>query len=368
MRAKHHKLCREPKTKIYYARVQVSGIRRRFTFGKSRPAAEAGLRRLERDIAAGLIEFNDEHLPKKLRMEAVSDTLLSQLIEVHLEWAEINLSAATCVMRKRYTESFLNFHGDCMVSTLDAIAVDKFFSWAKANHSKSPNGGNVFVRHVRTLLFWADELGICRCPIRRFPQTPEILPENRRFSDEELGKLIATIPDSHRHFRDLVIFAVLTGLRPNEHRELRRDQLGQDARGDCHIFIQQHKTSRSSREPRPRSLPLSPEAAACVRRQIDDHPKSPVVFLDDDGKPYKQRALRNRLYRWCKRAGIQPRPPYSLRHTFGSLQAEANINQTSISQMMGHSSSRMAGRYIANNADHHKTAVRAIESRLKNIL
>ena len=368
MRAKHHKLCREPKTKIYYARIQVNGIRRRFTFGKSRKSAEAALRRLERDISIGVVEFNDEHRPKKLRMQVVSDILLSELIEVHLEWVDANRAKSTCTMRKRYTESFLNFHGDCMVSTIDALAVEMFFSWAKANHSRGPNGGNAFLRHLRTLLLWADELGICPCPVRRFPEIPEILPKTRRFTDEELSKLIATIPDSHRHFRDLLVFGVLTGLRPNELRELRRDHLRQDSCGDFHVFIEHHKTSKSARQPRPRSVPLCPEALDCITRQIEDHSKSPVVFLDDDRKPYEQRALRNRLYRWCKRADIQPRPPYSMRHTFGSLQAEANINQTVLSHMMGHSSPRMAGRYISNNADHHKSAVRAIESRVTKLL
>jgi len=36
--------------------------------------------------------------------------------------------------------------------------------------------------------------------------------------------------------------------------------------------------------------------------------------------------------------------------------------------MMGHSSPRMAARYIANSADHHKNAIREIETRIKKVL
>ncbi len=104
-----------------------------------------------------------------------------------------------------------------------------------------------------------------------------------------------------------------------------------------------------------------------MKRQIAGIKKSSLVFLNDDGKPYTQRTLHSRLRRWCKRAGIRERSPYSLRHTFGSLQAEANINQTSISQVMGHTTGRTVARYIANNAEHHKKGVCAIESRIINL-
>ena len=367
MRAKRHKLCREPKTGIYYARVQAGGIRRRFTFGKSRKPAEAALRKLERDLTAGGVQFKDEHRPKKLRMEAASDMLLSDLIAAHLEWIAANRAERTYLGRKHYVESFLNFHGDCMVSTIDRIALEKFFAWAKAHHSKSDNGGNVFLRHVKTLLLWGDELGLCRCPVRRFPSTPETEPETRRFTDDEIRKLLATIPDRYSDLKDLIVFAVLTGLRPQELRALRRDQLMQDAYGDSYVFIQRHKTSRTARQPLPRSVPLCPEALEIMKRQVAAHPNSPIVFLNDDGEPYRSGALHNRLRRWCARAGIKERSPYSMRHTFGSLQAEANINQTSISQIMGHSTIRTTSRYIANNADHHKNAVRAIEGRVKDL-
>jgi len=367
MRTKRHKLCREPKTGIYYARVQVGGIRRRFTFGKKRKPAEAGLRKLERDIAAGRVEFKDKHRPKKLRMEAANDMLLSDLIAAHLEWLAANRAERTCRARKYYLQRFLHFRGDCMVSTIDRIALEKFYSWARTHHSKSRNGGNVYLRHVKTVLLWADEIGLCPCPIRRFPPTPETEPETRRFTDEEIRKILATIPDKFSDLRDLIVFGVLTGLRPQELRELRRDQLMQDAYGDYYLFIQYHKTSRTARQPRPRSVPLCPEALEIMQRQMAAHPRSPIVFLNGNGQPYTSNTLHTRLRRWCKRAGIQPRTPYSMRHTFGSLQAEANVNQTSISHMMGHSNIRTASRYIANNAEHHKHAVRAIAARVKDL-
>ena len=49
------------------------------------------------------------------------------------------------------------------------------------------------------------------------------------------------------------------------------------------------------------------------------------------------------------------------------MEAEANINQTVIAQMMGHSQLSTTARYISNNADHHRTAIGAVGSRLSDI-
>jgi integrase len=54
---------------------------------------------------------------------------------------------------------------------------------------------------------------------------------------------------------------------------------------------------------------------------------SDYVFLNDDGIPYSAGTLRQRLERWCKRAGIPVMPPYALRHVFGTRQGRNGTNQ-----------------------------------------
>jgi hypothetical protein len=46
------------------------------------------------------------------------------------------------------------------------------------------------------------------------------------------------------------------------------------------------------------------------------------------------------------------------------LEAEANINQTVLAQIMGHSQLRTTSRYIAFNAEHHRKAIGAISGRI----
>ena len=57
------------------------------------------------------------------------------------------------------------------------------------------------------------------------------------------------------------------------------------------------------------------------------------------------------------RAKIPAKPPYALRHTFATLQAEADANIVVLGQLMGHSSTRTTARYIHASAEHHQQAV-----------
>lgn len=145
------------------------------------------------------------------------------------------------------------------------------------------------------------------------------------------------------------------GRRPHEYRLPRvQKTLG---RSKPFILLKRHKTARSARKPISRSVPLNSEATEIVKRQLEAHLESNYVFLNADGNPYKPRSFRQRLLRWYTQAGAQSRPPCALRHTFGSMEAEANINQTSLSQLTGHTTIPATSRYNSNNDDHYRNAI-----------
>ncbi|MCP5488659.1 MAG: site-specific integrase [Verrucomicrobia bacterium] len=358
-------MSQDPRTGIYYAKIQVQKVRRRFTFGKNRKDAESALRKLERELITGDVSFSIQKTAPLADPDA--GLLLSELIDKHLEWVLNNRRKATYDNRRHFLIGFRKFVGDRPVSGIDRLTLENFFAWARKHHSKSENGGAAYLRNVKTMFLWGEEVGLCPCPVRRFPRAPEAPPTTRRFTDEELEKLFRLQAPEFRSFRDMVYFALLTGLRPQEIRQLNRDQVMQDGEGRFFLYIREHKTARMSRQPVARSVPLTDEAAAIVRQQLTAHPASSFVFLNADGNPYKAHTFRQRFMRWCKRAGIPPRPPYALRHTFGSMEAEANINQTSLSQLMGHTNLRTTSRYISNNYDHHRSAIGAIVGRVASV-
>lgn len=361
MIGRRHKLSRDPRTGIYYVKVQVEKVRKRFTFGKRRKPAEAALRKLERDLSAGRIQIVTPPAPPPANPDGVR---LGHLVQRHLEWVQNNRSPATYACRKHFLAAFLRFAGDCRVAEINRLLIENFYTWARKHRGQSANAGNAYLRHVKTMFIWAEEMGLCEQPVRKFPQAPEVLPAARRFTDEELTKLFRVIPARFSGFRDVLLFGLLTGLRPQELRQLEKQHIMRDGNGELFLFLERHKTARSARKPISRSVPLTAEACEIIQRQLLAHPDSPYLFLNGAGSPFKPAAFRRRLLRCCKRAGIQPRPPYALRHTFGSMEAEANINQTSLSQIMGHTTIRTTSRYISNNYDHHRKAVSAIEGRI----
>lgn len=368
MPTRRHHLCRDPRTGIYYARIQADKTRRRFTFGKDRKAAETQLRALERDLRAGRVQLQPPAIEAARPLPGDPGApRISDLIARRLEWVRNNRSPATAQVRAHFLAAFARYVGDIPVRELNRLMLENYLAWARKHRGAGPNAGNAHLRHVKTMFIWAEEMGLCSCPVRRFPSTTETLPLTRRFSDEELGKLLGAVSGGFEDFRDMIVFGLLTGLRPQELRLLRRDQIMRDGRGEHFLFIEQHKTARLARKPVARSVPLTAEALEIVHRQVARHPGAALLFLNADGVPYKAHSFRQRFRRWCRRAGVASRPPYALRHTFGSMEAEANINQTSLSQLMGHTTIRTTTRYISNNYDHHRNAVHAIVGRVASL-
>ena len=73
-----------------------------------------------------------------------------------------------------------------------------------------------------------------------------------------------------------------------------------------------------------RPIRSTAECLAIERRHVDAHHAADHIYLREGGVPYSAHVFRRKLTRWCVRAKIAAKPPYALRHTFATLQAEGN--------------------------------------------
>jgi len=320
--SKHYQIQKDKRSRDYFVRIQVAGKRQYFNLGSVLKEARRNLARLKKQIAQGEIDSpisNKSVTPisSSPDMSQVSSSspsiMLSDLISIHLKWVRENRAAETLRGYQIYENHFLKFAGDRPVSEITRLMLENFFAWGKARGS-NVNSGIPFARHIKGMLLWAQEMDICPCPVRKFPSTPETPPPTKRFSDEELQKLLSCVWPEGEEFRNMIIFGLHTGLRPIEIRELQCSQIHNDSEGNCTVFIQNHKTAKTAHEPKPRSVPLTPTAKAIALKYMAAHPKSEYIFLNAKGKPYTRGVFRQRLIRWCKRAGIKPHPPYAMRH------------------------------------------------------
>ena len=356
----------------YYLRVKG----RRFNCGRNFKEAGKKAKEYLRQIASGQIVLDGIETTKSVTRDGKRDISVAELAHLHLEWVMKHRSTNTYIVRKRFANYFVRFVGPTtMVSQLSYGNIDDFHTMAREQHGHGPNGGNHAVREIKTMLRWGQDAELCELPFKR----PYILewekPAPKPFSLEELVKLHAKLPQD---FADLSLFATLTGLRPRELRELVRSHIiekqlpGPDGQIESRlvVMIARHKTARtaSGANKKPRMVPLCGTAEAIVRKLMAKHPKSDYIFLNEDGKPYERTALRKRLIRWCRRAGIPERSPYSWRHTFASFQADWGTNQGALQQLMGHARPETTMGYLGNCGFAHRQAVDMMEGVMLNLL
>ena len=347
------KLQCDPETKRHYVRIQVGKVRRRHWFSQDEKKAGRELKKLLRDIARGAVAVG----PTRSAVSAYpangsqNDMRLEVLAHAHLEWVERNRSAATYKLRRQVIRLFVAFMGPCMVSEVTKLKLSEFYDYARAEHGRGPNPGNWLLRNVRSMFRWAEDWEICPMPVRKFPPMSSTPPPTKRFTDDEVKKLLERLPPGN--FRDLIVFGLITGLRPQELRDLRREHIFTDGNQRQFIRLEVHKTAKMQRVPRPRTVPLSIEAEEIVNRQLAKH-DSQFVFLTEYDTPYSADVFRRKLERWCARAGIAKRAPYALRHTYASVEAECGVDALTLAQLMGHTDISTTARYVSTTQEHHR--------------
>ena len=360
---KRHCLSRDPRNGNYYARIQRGGVLKKFVFGPNQRKSEQKLRQLEDEIESGKKSFA---AVANLRVDKSEpqDLPIKELVTLYLDWVRAHRAPRTHETAFSMLRPFVEAFGDCMVSDLNTLTLSKYYAWVRTELCSGENAGNHHMRMVKTMLRWGEGMEICICPVRRFPAIREAPARTKKFTDDELVLLLdKATPD----FRDLIVFGVLTGLRPQELRGLRREHIRKSE--TCwSVVLERHKTSKSAEIALPRCVPLSPEAVTIILRQIETHPESVYIFLNAHGNPYTKDGLRQRLNRTCKSAGIEQKPPYALRHYFGTKQAANGLNQTVLAQLMGHTKLHTTSRYIASVPEYHQKAVAAMEKSLSALL
>lgn len=153
-------------------------------------------------------------------------------------------------------------------------------------------------------------------------------------------------------YEDQYRFILQTGLRTGELVGLRWNDVDFEKKT---ITIQRTMEYRHSegiwREGPPKSksgyrtIPLTDEAFAILKRQKEKHKKIKVVpiewaetvFLCRKGSPVKNSTYDTGLFKICEKAGIRKFAMHVLRHTFATRCIEANMKPKTLQMLLGHS-------------------------------
>lgn len=156
------------------------------------------------------------------------------------------------------------------------------------------------------------------------------LPEKqpRFFSEEEFQYLLDNIKDND--IKDLVVFAVNTGLRQMELITLEWNQI--DIVNRIVLLDNRNVLTKSKKV---RSIPLNDRTLEILKRRIElKHQK---VFTIE-GNQITQKSISNRFRRLMRKLGMRKQLCFhSLRHSFASWLVQKDVPIYVISKLLGHS-------------------------------
>jgi len=151
---------------------------------------------------------------------------------------------------------------------------------------------------------------------------------------ETLARFFDALP---QHVADIFRFSMLTGLRHEELKRVKREWIKQIRGIDCLIMPAQSTKSRKER-----LIPLNAEALEITERGDAD-------FI------FSQRNHKKLVYAACERLGVESITLRDMRHHFAT--ATEQVDSKAAQDILGHSSRAMTDRYLHTDLERLAAAV-----------
>ena len=222
----------------------------------------------------------------------------------------------------KITKGVVSSLRDEMLQTRTAATVNRYLTVLRAILNKAKDEWE-----------WVDNVP----KIKRLEEAKRV----RFIEKDEARALLRELP---RHLRDKVVFALATGLRDRNVRELEWSEVDLQ---DRMVTIAGSKMKNGQ----PLSIPLNDTAYEVLRRQWMDKGRDDRWVFAYAGKPvYRSgtRAFRKAL----KRAGIDNFRWHDLRHTWASWHIQKGTPTAALREMGGWSDDRMVQRYAHLSTKH----------------
>ncbi len=250
------------------------------------------------------------------------------------------------IKKLRWLDAFL---GKLMLDEITLDVIDRVKSERLKTVSKSTV--NRYLAVVRSILLRArDEWEwIDKAPkVKLFREPPG---RERSITVEQAEALLRELP---AHQRDVVLFALATGLRQSNALRLEWSHVNLES-GHAWVDADQSKNRR------PIAVPLNSKALEVLRRQIGKHPVRVFTYA---GGPLN-RANTHAWQRALKRAGIENFRWHDLRHTWATWHRQSGTPTHELQRLGGWRTSVMVERYAHLAPDHLATAANRIDPLLE---
>lgn len=175
--------------------------------------------------------------------------------------------------------------------------------------------------------------------VRLFSEPPG---KDRWINQEEERQILDVCP---RWLKEIVITSLYSGMRLSEVLSLQWEYIDLD-RQVIYVFKSKNRDRRS--------IPLHPKIYSILK---DKERLSPFVFVNRHLKPYPNYRICQSLKLRLDRINARDISFHTMRHTFASRLAMANISLLKIQRLLGHKSLSMTMRYAHHSVDSLRDAI-----------
>jgi len=242
--------------------------------------------------------------------------------------------------------AWLHVHlGDRMLDEITLDVIDQVRAARLKEGTKATT--NRYLALVRAILIRArDEWEWTeKAPkIRLFKETNS---RERSLTAEQAKTLLAELP---QHQREIVLFALATGLRQGNVLKLEWSQVNLEQR---HAWIR----GSQSKNRHPIAVPLNDAALSVLHRQVGKHPERVFTYRGNPLKAANTMSWQHAL----KRAGIEDFRWHDLRHTWATWQRQAGTPTHELQKLGGWRTGAMVERYAHLAPEHLALAASRID-------
>jgi len=265
--------------------------------------------------------FKPQEKNKKLITEFLSD---------YLSISEATKSPKTCANIKTAFNEFVRICGNRSIGQYSVLDIDKFLS------QKTKEASIWTARKYRIVLNAAFNKAIewkfvSENPVKKSAKIKKPVNDIVHFDKLEFKNFIESV--DNEFFKDIFIFAVLSGLRLNEIMRLKVSDINFKSKI---IFVESTQTN-PTKDKESRSVELNPHLIPILEKlTFNREPKSPL-FTPLPGIVNMDEYVSKKFKFYIKKANINPKLHFhSLRSTFGMWLLNEGINLKFISQQLGH--------------------------------
>lgn len=307
--------------------------------------------KLKKEANVFLSQFSEKLA--SLKSQSFNPITLKEFSLKYLKYSELSHTWKTTLTYRTTFNIMIEYFGNIQLSELTKNSIEDFIGYRVKK--VSVYAGRKDLINIKAMFNWAVDNNLLNSnsanKIKRL-KTPEKLPVF--FNKEDFEKLISSIESED--LKDLIIFAVNTGLRQGEIINLEFSQIDFVNR-----VVTLDNQTHITKSKKVRSVPLNEITFQILNKRVKKNGSTYVFSLN--GNMINQDFLIHKFKKYVIDAELNPKLKFhSLRHTFASWLVQRGVSIYEVSKLLGHSDIKVTEIYAHLRAEDLRTSVNLLSN------